>query len=74
MRQEGSDNHGKGRLTTGQGCSETLQKEVSCETWCQGFKGSEKQASRRNSTKVESVKSRDSNDITLRNSGRGLGR
>lgn len=56
MRQEGSGNHGKGRLTTGQGYSETLQKKVSWETWCKGFKGSEKQMSRRNSTKVESVK------------------
>lgn len=74
MRQEGSGNHGKGRFTTGQGCSETLQKEVSWETWCQGFKVPEKQASRRNSTKVESIKSTDSNDITLRNRGRGLGR
>lgn len=43
MRQEGSGNHGKGRLTTGQGYSETLQEKVSWETWCKGFREADEQ-------------------------------
>lgn len=73
MRQESLGNHSKGSLLQDRVILKHFTKRSACETWHKCFKDSDKHTGRSDSTEVESIKCQ-SNNATLRNSGRELGR